>query len=122
DGRGRHPEAVRRARRGAGDAPGAVRGGPHRRGDRRAGPPPAGRGGGGGRGARGRGGGGGGRAPRAGGGGGGGGGGSPAGRGRGAERRPGDLSYIRPEPHDSGVVGDEPYVSLHFLGADRYAT
>ena len=23
--------------------------------------------------------------------------------------------------HDSWVVGDEPYVSLHFLGADHYA-
>src|SRR5262245_15721157 len=34
DGRGRHPEAVRRARRGAGDAARAVRGRPHRRADR----------------------------------------------------------------------------------------
>ena len=25
------------------------------------------------------------------------------------------------EPHDSWVVGDDPYVSLHFMGADRYA-
>jgi hypothetical protein len=25
------------------------------------------------------------------------------------------------EPHDSWVVGDQPYVSLHFLGADHYA-
>jgi len=24
-------------------------------------------------------------------------------------------------PHDSWVIGDEPYVSLHFLGADHYA-
>ena len=24
-------------------------------------------------------------------------------------------------PHDSWVVGDERYVSLHFLGADHYA-
>ena len=24
-------------------------------------------------------------------------------------------------PHDSWVLGEEPYVSLHFLGADRYA-
>ncbi len=23
--------------------------------------------------------------------------------------------------HDSWVVGDEPYVSLHFMGADSYA-
>jgi hypothetical protein len=41
--------------------------------------------------------------------------------GRVVELRPGDLFYIPPEPHDSWVVGDEPYVSLHFLGADRYA-
>jgi hypothetical protein len=41
--------------------------------------------------------------------------------GRVIELRPGDLFYIPPEPHDSWVVGDEPYVSLHFLGADRYA-
>jgi mannose-6-phosphate isomerase-like protein (cupin superfamily) len=33
---------------------------------------------------------------------------------------PGDLFYVPPR-HDSWVVGDEPYVSLHFLGADRYA-
>lgn len=37
------------------------------------------------------------------------------------EMRAGDLFYVPPEPHDSWVVGDEPYVSLHFLGADRYA-
>ena len=35
--------------------------------------------------------------------------------------RAGDLFYIPPEPHDSWVVGDEPYVSLHFLGAGHYA-
>ncbi|HXO63773.1 MAG TPA: hypothetical protein VN882_03670 [Steroidobacteraceae bacterium] len=29
--------------------------------------------------------------------------------------------YIPPEPHDSWVVGEQPYVSLHFLGADHYA-
>ena len=33
----------------------------------------------------------------------------------------GKLFYIPPVPHDSWVVGDEPYVSLHFLGADHYA-
>ena len=33
----------------------------------------------------------------------------------------GALFYIPPEPHDSWVVGDEPYVSLHFHGADHYA-
>jgi len=32
----------------------------------------------------------------------------------------GDLFYI-PPGHDSWVVGDEPYVSLHFLGAAQYA-
>jgi len=37
------------------------------------------------------------------------------------EMRAGDLFYIPPTPHDSWVVGDEPYVSLHFLGADHYA-
>ena len=37
------------------------------------------------------------------------------------EMKAGDLFYIPPEPHDSWVVGEEPYVSLHFLGADHYA-
>ena len=39
------------------------------------------------------------------------------------EMRAGDLFHIPPGPpgHDSWVVGDEPYVSLHFLGADHYA-
>ena len=32
----------------------------------------------------------------------------------------GNVFYIPPVPHDSWVVGDEPYVSLHFLGADHY--
>jgi 2-hydroxychromene-2-carboxylate isomerase len=36
------------------------------------------------------------------------------------EMRPGDVFHIAPG-HDSWVVGDEPYVSLHFLGADQYA-
>ena len=40
--------------------------------------------------------------------------------GRIIEMRPGDLFYI-PPGHDSWVAGDEPYVSLHFLGADEYA-
>jgi hypothetical protein len=35
------------------------------------------------------------------------------------EMRPGDVFHIAPG-HDSWVVGDEPYVSLHFLGADHY--
>ncbi|MDX1430583.1 MAG: hypothetical protein R3282_09855, partial [Rhodothermales bacterium] len=34
----------------------------------------------------------------------------------------GTVFYIPPIPHDSWVVGDRPYVSLHFSGADRYAT
>jgi uncharacterized cupin superfamily protein len=37
------------------------------------------------------------------------------------EMRAGDLFYIPPEPHDSWVVGDDSYVSLHFMGAARYA-
>jgi quercetin dioxygenase-like cupin family protein len=37
------------------------------------------------------------------------------------EMRAGDLFHVPPEPHDSWVVGTEPYVSLHFLGADHYA-
>jgi quercetin dioxygenase-like cupin family protein len=41
--------------------------------------------------------------------------------GRVIEMRAGDLFYIPPEPHDSWVLGDEPYVSLHFVGADHYA-
>jgi quercetin dioxygenase-like cupin family protein len=41
--------------------------------------------------------------------------------GRVIEMGPGDIFYIAPG-HDSWVVGDEPYVSLHFLGADDYAS
>jgi quercetin dioxygenase-like cupin family protein len=33
----------------------------------------------------------------------------------------GSLFHIPAEPHDSWVVGGEPYVSLHFLGASHYA-
>lgn len=40
--------------------------------------------------------------------------------GRIVEMKAGDLFYIAPG-HDSWVVGDEPYVSLHFLGAGEYA-
>ena len=36
-----------------------------------------------------------------------------------AEARP--LFHVPAVPHDSWVVGDEPYVSLHFLGAGDYA-
>jgi hypothetical protein len=41
--------------------------------------------------------------------------------GRVIELRPGALFHVPAEPHDSWVVGDEPYVSLHFMGADHYA-
>jgi len=37
------------------------------------------------------------------------------------ELSPGTLFYIPPTPHDSWVIGDESYVSLHFLGADKYS-
>jgi quercetin dioxygenase-like cupin family protein len=39
--------------------------------------------------------------------------------GRYYEMHPGDLFYIGPG-HDSWVVGDEPYLSLHFLGGEHY--
>ena len=41
--------------------------------------------------------------------------------GRVVEMHEGGLFYIPREPHDSRVVGDQPYVSLHFLGANHYA-
>jgi len=41
--------------------------------------------------------------------------------GRVLEMRAGDLFYIPAEPHDSWVLGNEPYVSLHFHGAGHYA-
>ena len=31
------------------------------------------------------------------------------------------LFHIAGVPHDSWVVGEKPYVSLHFMGADHYA-
>lgn len=37
------------------------------------------------------------------------------------ELRSGQVFHIPAEPHDSWVVGDEPYVSLHLLGASHYA-
>jgi quercetin dioxygenase-like cupin family protein len=40
--------------------------------------------------------------------------------GRVYELKAGSLFYIPPVPHDSWVVGDQPYVSLHFLGAEAY--
>ena len=41
--------------------------------------------------------------------------------GRVAELRAGDLFHVPPVPHDSWVIGKEPYVSIHFLGGDKYA-
>jgi hypothetical protein len=32
------------------------------------------------------------------------------------EMKPGDLFHVPPEPHDSWVVGDQPYVSPTFWG------
>ncbi len=40
--------------------------------------------------------------------------------GRYYEMKPGDLFSIGPG-HDSWVIGDQPYISLHFLGAEHYA-
>ena len=34
---------------------------------------------------------------------------------------PGTIFYVPKKPHDSWVVGDEPFVSIHFLNADQYA-
>ena len=36
------------------------------------------------------------------------------------EMKAGDVFYIAPG-HDSWVVGNEPYVSLHLMGANQYA-
>jgi uncharacterized RmlC-like cupin family protein len=33
---------------------------------------------------------------------------------------PGDFFYV-PPGHDSWVVGDEPYVSIHIVGSESYA-
>ena len=41
--------------------------------------------------------------------------------GRVIELHAGELFHVPSIPHDSWVVGDEPYVSLHFLGAEKYA-
>ena len=40
--------------------------------------------------------------------------------GRVIEMNAGDVFYIAPG-HDSWVIGNEPYVSLHFVGAQQYA-
>ncbi len=41
--------------------------------------------------------------------------------GREVVMRSGDFFYI-PPGHDSWVVGEEPYVSLHIMGSEEYAT
>lgn len=41
--------------------------------------------------------------------------------GRVIELTEGSLFHVPVVPHDSWVVGDRPYVSLHFMGADQYA-
>jgi quercetin dioxygenase-like cupin family protein len=41
--------------------------------------------------------------------------------GRVTQLRPGTLFWVPAVPHDSWVVGDERYVSLHFMGAESYA-
>ena len=41
--------------------------------------------------------------------------------GRVIELTEGALFHVPAVPHDSWVVGDRPYVSLHFTGADQYA-
>ena len=34
---------------------------------------------------------------------------------------PGDIFYVSNTPLDSWGVGDEDYVSIHFMGAEKYA-
>ena len=41
--------------------------------------------------------------------------------GRVFELHAGELFHVPPVPHDSWVIGDREYVSLHFLGAAQYA-
>jgi len=41
--------------------------------------------------------------------------------GRMVEMKSGDVFHIAPG-HDSWVVGEEPYVSLHLMGAREYAS
>jgi hypothetical protein len=42
--------------------------------------------------------------------------------GRVFEMVPGTLFHVSAEPHDSWVVGNERYVSLHLIGAEQYAS
>lgn len=41
--------------------------------------------------------------------------------GRVIELKEGVVFHVPPVPHDSWVVGDSAYVSLHFIGAEHYA-
>ena len=41
--------------------------------------------------------------------------------GRVIELTAGSLFHVPAAPHDSWVVGDRPYVSIHLLGSERYA-
>lgn len=41
--------------------------------------------------------------------------------GRVLDLREGALFHVPPVPHDSRVLGDTPYVSLHLMGAESYA-
>jgi hypothetical protein len=41
--------------------------------------------------------------------------------GRVIELTEGSLFHVPAVPHDSWVIGDRPYVSLHFMGAGEYA-
>lgn len=41
--------------------------------------------------------------------------------GRVIELTEGSVFHVSADPHDSWVVGDRPYVSLHLMGADSYA-
>jgi uncharacterized cupin superfamily protein len=36
------------------------------------------------------------------------------------EMKAGDIFYVAPG-HDSWVIGEEPYVSIHLMGAGQYA-
>jgi quercetin dioxygenase-like cupin family protein len=40
--------------------------------------------------------------------------------GRVFELRTGNVFYISPVPHDSWVIGESPYLSLHILGVSGY--
>jgi quercetin dioxygenase-like cupin family protein len=42
--------------------------------------------------------------------------------GRVIELTEGTVFHISADPHDSWVVGDRPYVSLHLMGAESYAS